>query len=325
MVDVTDIAFRSVARAWGADVTCSEMVAAIGLNHDSATAWRHVQPAEGETPYGVQFMTGDPEDMRKAVLAVGAKLGGRIQFVDVNLGCPAPNIMKVCAGGFLMKDPDQAGRVIRAARMAADEVGIPHVSVKMRLGPTAARHTYVEVGHEAEAAGAAWATLHARTVEQGYSGQAEWHHIGRLVESVTIPVVGNGDLRTPSDVVRMRDETGCAGFFIARAAMHDPTVFGAMRAGLDGRSTSPPSPQARFDALLAYLDAAEAAGMRSVPLLRRQATRFIAGWAGAARLRGQLQDVRDVDALRSHAVAWREAAQAGAFAPRHDEGTLKQS
>ncbi|MCA1820177.1 MAG: tRNA-dihydrouridine synthase family protein, partial [Halobacteriales archaeon] len=201
MVDVTDAAFRSVAKEWGADVTCSEMVSAVGLLHDNARAWWHLAPWPGESPYGVQFMCGEEAEMAAAVATLATRI--QLDFVDVNLGCPAPNIMKVCAGGFLMKDPKKAGAVIRAARQAADEAGIRHVSAKMRLGPDDRHLTYLDVGREAEAAGADWVTLHARTVAQGYSGAAAWSHIGRLTDTLGIPVIGNGDLRTPEDVVRM--------------------------------------------------------------------------------------------------------------------------
>lgn len=295
MVDVTDAAFRSLARAHGADVTCSEMVAATGVNHDNARAWSHLEPwpaSDGRTerPYGVQFMTGDPAEMREAVLRVGHAMGDRIDFVDLNLGCPAPNILRSCAGGFLMRDPEEARKVIRAGRAAADEAGIRHVTVKMRLGPDERRLTYLEVGQAAQEEGVSWATLHARTVAQGYSGQAEWHHIAALVDHLDIPVVGNGDLRTPQDVVQMREATGCAGFFVARAAMHDPTVFARMRAALEGQGVAPPPDAAARRAVLRdYLARAAQAGITHVPDLRRQATRFVAGTPGAARLRGAMQ------------------------------------
>lgn len=298
MVDVTDAAFRSLARDWGADVTCSEMVSAVGLVHQSPRAWWHLEPWPGESPYGVQFMCGEPTEMREAVRTLATRI--RPDFVDVNLGCPAPNIMKVCAGGFLMKDPRKAGAVIRAAREAADEAGIPHVSAKMRLGPDDRHHTYLEVAREAEAAGASWVTLHARTVEQGYAGAARWEHIGRLAESVGIPVVGNGDLRTAADVVRMRDETGCAGFFVARAAMHDPTVFRRMRQALDGDidAAAEPGMGERLRTLVEYLDRAQRIGVTSMGDLRRQATRFVAGAPGARALRVRLQEAKDPEALR---------------------------
>ncbi|MEA3137063.1 MAG: tRNA-dihydrouridine synthase [Thermoplasmata archaeon] len=296
MVDVTDAAFRSIAAESGADVTCSEMVAAIGLMHDSPGAWKHLEPWPGERPYGVQFMCAEPAEMTAAIERLATRITP--DFVDVNLGCPAPNILRSCAGGFLMRDPAKAGAVLSAARKAADEAGIKLVSAKMRLGPSATRHTYVEVGKVAQDAGIDWVTLHARTVEQGYQGDAEWPHIGRLVAALDIPVVGNGDLRTPADVVRMRDETDCAGFFIARAAMHDPTVFARMRAALDGRDVGPaPDLAARMATLVQYLERAERLGI-GIGDLRRQATRLVAGAPGAKRLRVAMQSAPDAAALR---------------------------
>jgi len=316
MVDVTDAAFRSVAREWGADVTCSEMVSAVGLLHDNARSWWHLQPWPEESPYGVQFMCGEPDEMEAAVRTLATRI--RPDFVDVNLGCPAPNIMKVCAGGFLMRDPKKAGAVIRAARKAADEAGIRHVSAKMRLGPSDKNLTYLEVGKEAQAAGADWVTMHARTVAQGYSGKADWTHIARLVESLDIPVVGNGDIRTPEDVVRMRNETDCAGFFIARAAMHDPTIFARMRAALDGKSHAPaPDMAARLRTFLLYLDRAKAIGVTSMGDYRRQATRFVAGAHGARHLRVRLHDAKDVVTLRA-AVEQAIVAAESASAPVGD-------
>jgi tRNA-dihydrouridine synthase B len=300
MVDVTDAAFRSIAAENGADVTCSEMVAAIGLLHGSEKAWRHLAPWPGEKPYGVQFMCGEPEQMREAVETLASRMTP--DFVDVNLGCPAPNILRSCAGGFLMKDPEKAGQVLAAARKTADEAGIKHVSAKMRLGPSASRLTYLEVGRAVQDAGVDWVTLHARTVEQGYQGQAEWPHIARLVEGMDVPVVGNGDLRTPADVLRMRDETGCAGFFIARAAMQDPTIFRRMRAALDGQEPdAAPTLAARLGTLLEYLERAEGLGL-PIGDLRRQATRLVAGAPGAQKLRVAVQDAPDLGALRERVV-----------------------
>ncbi|MFO1535848.1 MAG: tRNA dihydrouridine synthase [Thermoplasmatota archaeon] len=298
MVDVTDAAFRSLAVAWGADVTCSEMVAATGLLHDNPGAWRHLQPWPGEAPYGVQFMCGDPGEMGGAVRHMATRL--RPDFVDVNLGCPAPNILRSCAGGFLLRDPRKAGEVIRAARGAADDAGIRHVSAKLRLGPDADRLTYIEVAQEAQAAGASWVTLHARTVEQGYSGSADWSHIARLVEAVDIPVVGNGDLWDPAAVVRMRDETHCAGFFVARAAMRDPTIFRRMRAALDGdEAASEPSMAERLRTLQQYLERAKSIGLTHIPDLQRQAARFVAGGPGAKRLRVAFNQAPGLKALRA--------------------------
>jgi tRNA-dihydrouridine synthase len=249
-------------------------------------------------------MSADPEHIRGAV----RQLAGKVQadFVDVNLGCPAPNILKSCAGGFLMRDPAQAAKVVRAAREAADEAGIPHVSAKMRLGPEAGWLTYLEVGQAVADAGADWVTLHARTVAQGYTGEADWSHIARLVDGVDLPVLGNGDLRTPADVVRMRDTTGCAGFFVARAAMHDPTVFRRMRAALDGKDPGPePSMPERMAVLLDYIERSGPAA--PVSDLRRAATRLVAGSAGAARMRAQFNAAPDPASLAALAASIRSS------------------
>jgi tRNA-dihydrouridine synthase B len=297
MVDVTDAAFRSIAVEWGADVTCSEMVAATGLVHGSPKAWKHLQPWPDESPYGVQFMCGDPAEMGEAVRTLATRI--KPDFVDVNLGCPAPNILKSCAGGFLLRDPKKAGEVVAAAKDAADEAGIPHVSAKLRLGPSASRLTYLDVGQACQDAGASWVTLHGRTVEQAYAGKADWDAIAKLVAHLDVPVIGNGDLRTPDDVARMKAQTDCAGFFIARAAMHDPTIFTRMKAGLNGGDpAAEPSMRQRLETLLAYLDRAPAAGVTAIGDLRRQATRFVAGGPGAKKLRVSFQDAPDEATLR---------------------------
>ncbi len=295
MVDVTDAAFRSIAKDWGADITCSEMVSAAGLVHGNAASWSLVAPWPGETPYGVQLMSGDPETMAQAVASVVERVGP--DFIDLNLGCPSPNILRSCAGGFLLRDPAMAGRVISAA---VDAAGSTPVSVKMRTGPDGDHPTFVEVGREAQAAGAAWCTLHGRSVTQMYRGNADWKAIGQLVDALDIPVVGNGDLRGPEHVLRMEAETGCAGFFIARAAMKDPTVFRPMRAALDGQPTpNAPTLEDRLAAFATYLRRREQMGNPHIADLRRQATRFISGAPGAKAIRAALHDAQSVAAIEA--------------------------
>ncbi len=304
MVDVTDAAFRSVAKEWGADITCSEMASAAGLVHDNPTSWKLVQPwPRGESPYGVQLMSGKAEEMAEAVERVNEAV--RPDFIDLNLGCPSPNILRSCAGGFLLRDPKNAGRVIAAA---VDAAGTTPVTVKMRLGHDHDHLTYLDVGEEAEAAGAAWCTLHGRTVEQMYSGQADWKAIGKLVDHLGIPVVGNGDIRGPEDVVRMRDETGCHGYFIARAAMHDPTIFRRLREALDGQTPSEsPAIEARIETFLQYVDRAGVIGADDLGNLRRQGTRFMSGVPGAKAIRKSLHDATSVEDIRTALGAVQQA------------------
>jgi len=271
------------------------MVSAAGIVHDNAKAWRLVQRWPGESPYSVQLMGGDPDEMAAAVAAVAQRI--QPDCIDLNLGCPSPHVLRSCAGGFLLRDPKKAGRVIAAAVDAASATATP-VTVKLRLGHDERHLTYLDVGAEAQAAGAAWCTLHGRTVEQGYSGHADWSAIGRLVDALDIPVVGNGDLRAPADVVRMRDDTGSWGFFIARAAMHDPTIFRRMRAALDGQPVDDgPDLGARVDVMREYLRRADAAGGIPLAVLKRQAVRFLAGAPGAKRLRAAVHDAADTSTV----------------------------
>ena len=294
MVDVTDAAFRSVASQWGADITCSEMVSAAGLVNGNKKSWRLVQPWPGESPYGVQLMGGDPDIMAHAVAWVSELV--KPDFIDLNLGCPSPNILRSCAGGFLLRDPAKASEVIRAA---VDATEIP-VTVRMRIGPSADRPTFLDVEQAAQDAGAAWCTLHGRTVEQGYSGDADWTAIASLVDHLDIPVIGNGDLRGPDDVVRMRDATECAGFFIARAAMHDPTVFRPLRQALDGEAPEPPADLGkRLSALTTYLDRAATLGEVPLAVLKRQVTRFLSAAPGAKKLRAAIHGAPDAAGVRA--------------------------
>lgn len=324
MVDVTDAAFRSVAKEWGADITCSEMVSAAGIVHDNATSRALARPwPDGESPYGVQLMSGDPAEMADAVRRVVTDI--RPDFIDLNLGCPSPNILRSCAGGFLLRDPKKAGRVIQAAVDAVEEIGpvrrphgpdgplatetfVPKISVKMRMGHDHDHLTYLDVGTEAQAAGAAWCTLHGRTVAQMYSGDADWDAIRRLVDHLDIPVVGNGDIRGPDDVVAMRDRTGCQGFFIARAAMHDPTIFHRLRQALDGKvpEDGPDLPE-RVQTFLTYMDRAERIGIDHVAGLRRQGTRFMSGVPGAKTIRKALHDAQTASEVRTAVTRLLEA------------------
>ncbi|MGB0651736.1 MAG: tRNA dihydrouridine synthase [Thermoplasmatota archaeon] len=308
MVDVTDAAFRSLARDWGADVTCSEMVGAAGLVHGNQGSWRMVQPWPEEAPYGVQLMGGDADQMAEAVRQVAA-MDAPPDFIDLNLGCPSPKILKACAGAFLTRDPALAGTVVGAAADAAEEVGAGPVSVKMRLGHDDAHRTYLEVGQAVQDAGAAWVTLHGRTVVQGYGGKADWDAIGKLVEHLDVPVIGNGDVTGPETAVAMRDQTACAGIFIGRAAMHDPTCFERLRAALDGRPAGDgPDMDVRLDALATYLERARAIGITHVGDLRRQATRFVQGAPGAKKLRVAFNQAPDLEALLALVEATRSSS-----------------
>jgi tRNA-dihydrouridine synthase B len=153
------------------------------------------------------------------------------------MGCPARRVVRGCAGAALAADLDAARAVISAVRQA---VSIP-VTVKLRLGLSASTHNYIELGLLCQELGVAAVTLHPRTAQQQYSGQAEWSHIARLRQALNIPVFGNGDVRTPEDAARMRAETNCDAVMIGRASLSNPWIFRQSEAVLAGQPAPEPS------------------------------------------------------------------------------------
>ena len=196
MAGVTDRAFRTICRRWGARYTVSEMVSAKAAcfgDRKSRALWR---PAPGEVPFAVQLFGSESEAMARAAALAWEQTG--CQVIDLNMGCPAPKIVANGDGCALMRRPDLAGAIIERVRGA---VPVP-VTVKFRLGWSGEEINYLELGRVAQQAGAAAVCLHARTRTQMYAGRADWSAIARLKRELRIPVIGNGDVFEPQDAAR---------------------------------------------------------------------------------------------------------------------------
>ncbi|MCR2828168.1 tRNA dihydrouridine synthase DusB, partial [Microbacterium sp. zg.Y909] len=248
MAGITNTAFRRLCREYGAGLYVSEMITSRALVERNATTMRLIRHHESETPRSIQLYGVDPATVEAAVRIIVDE--GHADHIDLNFGCPVPKVTRKGGGAAL---PWKLGLfrdiVTRAARAAGD---IP-LTVKMRKGIDRDHLTYLDAGRIAEDAGVAAVALHARTAAEFYSGHADWDAIARLKETVTsVPVLGNGDIWSAEDAVRMMSETGCDGVVVGRGCLGRPWLFGDLaRALAPGSATAPP-----VDATLGFVAAA---------------------------------------------------------------------
>ena len=235
MAGVTNAAFRRLCYEQGAGLAVCEMLTAQGLvagNDHSAemlTFW------DEEPHRSVQLYGSDPDALWVAVGIVIEGFGA--SHVDLNFGCPVPKVTRRGGGGALPWKLGLTRALIEAAVRSADRFGVP-VTVKTRIGLDDEHETFLDVGRLAQDAGAAAICLHARTVAQAYSGDADWSAIARLVSAVDIPVLGNGDIWEGADAARMMRETGCAGVEVGRGALGRPWLFADIAAALHASENS---------------------------------------------------------------------------------------
>lgn len=249
MAGVTDLPFRLLSKEMGCGLVYSEMVSDKGLIYDNAHTKKMLAIDARERPVALQIFGSEPENMAQAAKIVAA---AGADIIDINMGCPTLKIVKNGEGSALMKKPELAYEIIVAVVAAAGDVP---VTVKFRKGWDEKSVNAVEIARCAEKAGAAAVSVHGRTREQFYSGFADWNIIREVKQSVGIPVIGNGDIRTPQDAKRMLTETGCDGIMIGRGAQGNPWIFRQVIHYLaTGEILPAPGLDERIDMLLRQLD-----------------------------------------------------------------------
>lgn len=284
----TDTAMRRVCRSFGAEYTVSEMVSAKALcYHDTKTPLL-ARVEACDLPSAVQIFGSEPASMAEAARMVAEGMAGGVppSAIDINMGCPVKKIVSAGDGSALMKSPTLVYDIVSAVTAA---VSLP-VTVKIRAGWDDAHKNAVEVAKAAEAGGASLVAVHGRTKTQMYSGKADLSIIADVKNSLQIPVVGNGDIATAADALRMMEETGCDGVMIGRGAVGNPFLFAEIRAALDGRDYTPPTTHKRVEtALLQLRLACEEKGERvAVTESRKQFADYLHGLRGASAVRGRI-------------------------------------
>ncbi|MBO7171044.1 MAG: tRNA dihydrouridine synthase DusB, partial [Clostridia bacterium] len=284
----TDTAMRRVCREYGAEYTVSEMVSAKALcYHDKKTPLL-ARVEACDLPSAVQIFGSEPDSMAEAAKMVAEGMAGGVppSAIDINMGCPVKKIVSAGDGSALMKDPDLVFRIVSSVSAA---VTLP-VTVKIRAGWDEGHKNAVEVARAAEAGGAALVAVHGRTKSQMYSGKADLAIIADVKKALQIPVVGNGDIASATDALRMKEETGCDGVMIGRGAVGNPFLFAEIRAALDGVEYTPPTAEERVETALRQLRlAAEEKGEHTaVTESRKQFADYLHGLRGAAAVRGRI-------------------------------------
>lgn len=295
MAGVSDEAFRTLCREQGADLTYTEMVSAKGLSYANEKTRHLLHLSVGEDQVAVQLFGHEPDVMADQARWVEQEMGETLAYLDINMGCPARKIVSKGDGSALMKTPDLAAAIVRAVSAAVEHP----VTVKFRRGWAEGDETCVEFARRMEDAGAAAVVVHGRYALQLYRGRADWDAIARVKAAVSIPVVGNGDVKCGADAVALVERTGCDAVMIARAAEGNPWVFAQCKAALAGEP-EPAKPSVEERIAMARRHArllAEREG-RNIVRMRKHAMWYMTGLPGAAAARAKINacvSVEDFD------------------------------
>ena len=284
MAGVTDLPFRILCKEMGCGLVYSEMVSAKGILYDNKNTTELLEIDPKERPVAVQLFGSDPE-----ILGAMAKKIEQypIDIIDVNMGCPAPKIVKNGEGSCLMKTPELVGKIVKSLVESQSKP----VTIKFRKGFDDDHVNAVEIAKIAEANGASAVAVHGRTREQYYSGKADWDIIKQVKEAVNIPVIGNGDVFTPQDAKNLLEHTGCDAIMVGRGAQGNPWIFKRILHYLQtGELLPETTAEERVEKALRHAQMlidykGEYIGVRE---MRKHMAWYMKGMPGAAELRGKL-------------------------------------
>ncbi len=295
MAGVTDLPFRLLCREQGAGLTCTEMISAKAISFHNKNTASLMKTSPAERPVSLQLFGSDPDILGEVAAAIEEQ---PFDILDLNMGCPVPKVAGNGEGSALMRDIHLAERIISRMARATKKP----VTVKIRKGFSEQEINAPEIARIAEASGAAAVAVHGRTREQYYSGKADWDIIRQVKETVSIPVIGNGDITSAAAAKKMLEETGCDAVMIGRAARGNPWIFREIRAFLlDGAIPERPSKEEVRAMMLRHAKMqieykGDYIGIRE---MRKHISWYTAGYPGSARLREAINRAETYEQLKT--------------------------
>ena len=328
MAGITNTAFRRLCREYGAGLYVSEMITSRALVERTPESLRLITHHESETTRSIQLYGVDPKTVADAVTMLVAE--DRADHIDLNFGCPVPKVTRKGGGAALPWKLDLFREIVESAVQAAGPLPL---TIKMRKGIDADHLTYLEAGRIAEGAGVASIALHARTASEFYSGHADWSAIEKLKNAITsVPVLGNGDIWSAEDALRMVDETGCDGVVVGRGCLGRPWLFGDLAAAFRGETLkAQPSLgevaaayRRHAELLIEFFDSEE----RACRDIRKHVAWYFKGYSVGGELRAALatsSSLDEIDELLARLDADQPYPGADAEGQRGRAGTPKQT
>ena len=303
MAGVSDSVFRRICVEHGCDFTYTEMVSAKGLFYGGSKTKSLLAVSPAERPCAVQLFGSEPDIVSDMIKRIADETAGDIAMIDINMGCPMPKITGNGEGSALMRDIPKAARLMEAAAKASP---LP-VSCKFRKGWDEKSANAVEFARAMEQSGAALLTVHGRTREQLYHGRADRDIIARVVEAVSIPVFGNGDIFSGESALTMLETTGCAALMVARGAQGDPFIFSEIKAALLGENYERPSEKARLDTAIRHIEEyVSGHGSGAFVDMRKHIAWYTKGMYGSNELRRRVNNCSDAETLTALIRAFRD-------------------